>query len=45
MFLLDVGLRANRCTPDVMHSDYVITCEFQDSSCEDICHNKVFMFS
>jgi len=45
MFFLDVGLHANRCTPGIMHSDYVITCEFQDSSCEDISHNKVFMFS
>jgi len=45
MFFLDVGLHANRCTPGIMHSDYVITCEFQDTSCEDISHNKVFMFS
>jgi hypothetical protein len=45
MFFLDVGLHANRCTPGIMHSGYVVTCEIQDSSCEDICHNKVFMFS
>jgi hypothetical protein len=45
MLFLDVGLHANRCAPGIMHSDYVVTCEFQDSSCEDICYNKVFMFS
>jgi hypothetical protein len=41
-FSLDVGLDECRSTPDVIHSDRVVAHEFQDSSCEDVCINKVF---